>query len=99
MFSEILAQERMRRQLSQKELATLCHVSLSTIKNWETGSTDPSISNLLTLSKILAVSTVFLLGLTSSKIINLDCLSDEEFQIANQLLQTYILTKKRDDRT
>lgn len=97
MFIEILSKERIQRQLSQKQLADLCHVSLNTVKNWECGSSEPSINNLLELSKALGVTTDYLLGQGTSKLVNLNCLSDKDYELLNGIIQLFITHKERDD--
>jgi len=97
LFSDNLSKERTQRRLSQKQLADLCHVSLNTVKNWESGGSEPSISNLLELSKILGVTTDYLLGRGTSRLINLDYLSEKEYELINLIIQFLITHKGRDD--
>lgn len=48
--------------LSQKHVALSLHVSSPTVSDWEAGKIMPSAKNLLQLSKLLQVSTDYLLG-------------------------------------
>ena len=47
---------RKQKKLSQKELAGKLEVGVTTISNWETGVSQPSIEHLLKLSQILEVT-------------------------------------------
>ena len=51
-FGSFVAQLRKERGLTQKELAQRLHVTDKAVSKWETGASDPSTSNLLTLAKL-----------------------------------------------
>ena len=55
---------RMEKGLSQREIAKLMNVSQGTYNNWENGRTQPSIEQLIALSKLFSVSVDYLLGNT-----------------------------------
>ena len=61
-FNENLKNIRQNEKLSQKDLAEKLHISIKTISHWETGYTEPSLVQLVMLSKILDVSIDDLLG-------------------------------------
>lgn len=61
-FNENLKNIRQNEKLSQKDLAEKLHISIKTISHWETGYTEPSLVQLIMLSKILDVSIDDLLG-------------------------------------
>lgn len=54
---------RMKKGLTQKQLAELMNVEYATISRWETGVNNISSNKLIQLSKILDVSVDYLLGL------------------------------------
>ena len=62
-FGEKLKELRMEKGLSQKALAEQLGCNQSMISFWENGINEPTITNLLNLSKIFEVSTDYLLGL------------------------------------
>ncbi len=55
-FSENLKSLRKTHDLDQKKLADSISVSPKTISHWETGYTEPSISQLITLSKLFNIT-------------------------------------------
>jgi transcriptional regulator with XRE-family HTH domain len=63
-FGSRLSEIMFRRDMTNKELARLMHVSESTISGYRTGRRSPSVNDLPVLAKLLGVSTDYLLGLT-----------------------------------
>lgn len=61
-FKFILKQLRTENKLSQGELALKLNTTLKTISHWETGYSEPSLSQLVELSRIFEVSVGYLLG-------------------------------------
>lgn len=55
-FSESLKSLRRENKIDQNKLANELKVSPKTISHWETGYTEPSIAQLISLSKIFNVS-------------------------------------------
>lgn len=55
---------RLRRGLSQKELAEIIGVKNTAISRWESGYNKISTGKLIKLAQVLEVSTDFLLGLS-----------------------------------
>ena len=62
-FHENLKAARIRKGLSQQEVADLVGVSKSTYSMWETGNREPNLMRIKTLTKVLDVSGDELLGL------------------------------------
>lgn len=58
----MLQKARKNAGYTQQELAEKLGVSVRTITNWEAGDRSPSLEALVTLAKILGVSTDYLLG-------------------------------------
>ncbi len=63
LFCERLKALRLEKNLSQPELAKLINVSNGIISFWENGVNEPTITNLIKLSKLFDVSTDYLVGL------------------------------------
>lgn len=59
--------ERCRQDLSQDELAERLGVSSASIRQWESGATRPSASNLLAMSDMFGCSVDYLLGRTDER--------------------------------
>jgi len=64
-FNENLKTLRKRNNLCQKDLAKMLGVKQYVISGWEIGRCEPSIKDLLTLSKIFKISLDKLLGKVS----------------------------------
>lgn len=53
---------RIERSITQEQLAKKINISLKTISHWETGYTEPSISQLIAIADIYSVSLDELVG-------------------------------------
>ena len=62
-FHERLKLLRINSGITQKELSVRTGVSLTTVRNWETGLKQPSMSAVISLSEVLGVSADLLLGI------------------------------------
>lgn len=62
-IADVLKTERLNRELTQKELASLLGVTQDSISLWEKGKRIPDTNYVITLSRIFGVSTDYLLGL------------------------------------
>ena len=60
-FQENLIRARKARGMTQEELAARLSISRQAVSKWETGTADPSTSNLLALAKLFGVSAEELL--------------------------------------
>lgn len=72
MFSDRLKQSRVKKNLSQKEVANMVFVSQQAYAKWEKGLTTPNPDTISKLSKILDVTTDYLLGNEIKKEFNSD---------------------------
>ena len=54
-FNITLAAARVNAQLTQAELAEMLNVAVTTIINWESGKTEPSMSQLAKMSDIFGI--------------------------------------------
>lgn len=61
---------RLEKKLTQEELAKVLNLSVSTISMYETGSREPDISTLKTISEYFNVTCDYLLGLSSNRHFN-----------------------------
>ena len=55
-FHEKLQELRKSRGMTQEELAAALFVSRTAISKWESGTSDPSTSNLIALAKLFNIS-------------------------------------------
>ncbi len=62
MLSDNIRNNRKRLNLSQDELAEKLGVSRQSVSFWETGQTQPTIDNIIALSKVFNISSDMLLG-------------------------------------
>lgn len=62
-FNENLKNERLRKSISQKDLAELIDVAKSTYSLYESGKREPGISTIKKIAKVLNVSADTLLGI------------------------------------
>lgn len=67
-FGEILEELRQDKNLSQKELGDILHVTAGTISNYENDVHLPSSEKLVDLASIFNVTTDYLLGRCSSSL-------------------------------
>ncbi len=61
-FKETLRELRSMRGLGQQQLADLLQISVKTISHWETGYSEPSISQLILLADFFEVTLDDLVG-------------------------------------
>ena len=60
-LGEVLKEHRVRCKMTQEFVAESLGVSRQAVSKWETGTTDPSTSNLLALAKLFGISAEELL--------------------------------------
>ena len=73
-------------KMTQPQLAEKLHVTSSSVKSWETGRTYPSIDNCVALSELFHVSTDYFFLSKCTRMMNLDYLTDQEFQMVLNML-------------
>lgn len=61
-LGELLAELRLDKRMTQKELANILHVTVGTISNYENGIHLPDVAKLINLADIFGVTTDYLLG-------------------------------------
>ena len=67
-FGELLAELRLDRKMTQKDLAKMLFVSVGTISNYEKGVHFPDIEKLIDLTDFFHVTTDYLLGRCASNL-------------------------------
>lgn len=88
-----LQQQRILKNLSQKQVATSVGVSASVVSNYESGERTPSVEILLSLARLYRCTTDYLLGIDKSdsvKLLDASMLDDRQYQ----LLQAFLLSLK-----
>ena len=61
-FRERLKELRLENDLTQAELGKIVNTSKMAVSHWESGHSEPSIAQLITLSNYFDVSVDFLIG-------------------------------------
>ena len=89
MLNEKIYEMRMSFGWTQVQLAQKLGVTKQTVSNWENDNIQPSIDMLVKISKAFNVSTDYLLGLTSTNVINVDGLPIEFVSHIVQLIDDY----------
>ena len=64
MIGELLAEVRKDHNHTQQDLANLLHISISTVRSWESEKSSPSHEMLVSICRLYQVSADYLLGLT-----------------------------------
>lgn len=72
MFSTRLKELRIKKQISQSDLALELNLSNRTISMYEQGNSEPNVETLIRIANYFDVTTDFLVGLTDVKTTNLD---------------------------
>lgn len=67
-FGELLAELRLDKKLTQRDLAHILHVSVGTISNYENNVHFPDVEKLIELADFFKVTTDYLLGRCSSRL-------------------------------
>lgn len=86
-----LQEQRILRNLSQKQVASSIGVSASVISNYESGERTPSVEILISLAHLYHCSADYLLGIDKSntvKLLDVSMLNDKQYQ----LLQSFLLS-------
>lgn len=90
-LGERLHEQRMLKNLSQKEVADIINVSPSIVSNYERSERVPSLEILVSLARLYQCSTDYLLGFQtaeSDNMIDVSMLSSEQKMLLQKLLST-----------
>lgn len=90
-FGDILKNLRAEKGLSQAQLAKRLGLSASIVAHYELGSRFPSLETLTDISRVMGVTTDFLLGLDDKRECWLDVsgLLPNEIKILEDLVESY----------
>lgn len=94
-MGERIGQARRSRKLSQRQLAALIHVEPNTISMYESNARRPSTDVLERLSRILHVSTDYILMGRDSRYIDVSGLEDREAELLYELAEIMREKNKR----
>lgn len=90
-LGERLSEQRMLKNLSQKEVADIINVSPSIVSNYERSERVPSLETLVSLARLYQCSTDYLLGFQiseSDNTLDVSMLSREQKMLLQKLLST-----------
>ena|ERR1043165_1296262 len=87
MRKDRLKNYRLKRDLTQEQLALELNTDKKQINRWEKGESAPSAGKLAELSKVLNVSVDYLLGISDNPIpnIQLNNMSEVEIEVINAM--------------
>ena len=85
---------RTENKITLKQVSERIGIVPSAISSYETGDKEPSLSSLISLSKIYHVSVDYLLGTDNVRRLDIDGLNDEETAALNHFAE--LLRKKKE---
>lgn len=94
-FGKILKELRQKSGLTQKQLATQMGVTKSLISFYELQERVPSPSVLVKLSTIFHVSTDYLLGIDTTKRLDVSDLDEDDIKVISLMIDTLRRKNKR----
>ena len=86
-----LQEQRILKNLSQKQVASSIGVSASIVSNYESGERTPSVENLIMLARLYHCTTDYLLGINKTDTVrqlDISMLNDKQYK----LLQSFLLS-------
>lgn len=86
-FGERLKGLRTSFPMTQQRLADEIGVTKSVVSAYETSSRYPSYPILLRIAEVFGVSTDYLLGRDTGRVLDVSALSEQNFQLVAQLVQ------------
>lgn len=78
---------RKQHKLTQQQVADRVWVSKAIISSYELGTRSPSYEVLIKLSKLFGVTTDYLLGIDSNKVVDVSGLTDRQIGIITSLVK------------
>lgn len=94
-LGERLKKLRLENCLRQDQVARLVQVERSTVSLWENGLRQPAYQTLVRLADVYGVTTDFLLGRDTNKLLDISGLSSIEGTIITQLVATMAAKNKK----
>lgn len=89
MISDRIKETREQNGMTQSDLAKKIGITRSSVNAWEMGISVPSTQYLVELAQLFHVSTDYLLGLDSTKKLDISFLSEDEQRVVSQLLALF----------
>lgn len=86
MFGEKLKELRIRKNLSQKQLASILNIHKATVSLYESDSRFPSVDILKAAARYFHVSTDYLLEMNSARTLDISSLTDEQVAVVEQMV-------------
>jgi len=81
--------ERVKKNLSQKQVAKRVNVASPTLSGYETGNTTPPIDMLIKLSSVYNVSLDFLVGIERKRTISVDSLKEDQVIAIEGIIEAF----------
>lgn len=88
-----LQEQRLLKNLSQKEVAKSIGISASIVSNYESGERTPSVEVLIALARLYHCSTDYLLGfdrIDKDRLLDVSMLSDEQRTLLQHFLSSIL---------
>ena len=95
MIGERIEALRKRKKISQAELARQLHVSLSTIKNWETDAFEPRLDNVKQMATFFSVTTDYLLEQSGRYTLAIEDLEEEDVALIHLYVRRIMRLKRQ----
>ena len=95
MLSDNIARLRLRLNMSQQELCEKCGVSITSVKSWESGRSQPKAENVYMLSKVLGVKLDELFDMNDNEYIYVGSIGESERRVLIELAQLFINNIKK----
>lgn len=84
-----LKQLRTQKNLTQKQVADRVGLAVSAISSYESGIRYPSYQTLVKLASMYHVSCDYLIGIPSSRTLDVSGLADEEIEVISQTVDLF----------
>lgn len=97
-FGDRIRRLREEKKYKQQQVAAILQVNRKAISHYENNLREPSFENLIEMAKLYHVSTDYLLGLESSRVINASGLTDREFSLISELVADLSEKNKRGNK-
>ena len=88
-FSEILKKLRKERNLTQKELGANLGLSKAVISKYENALGYPSFDSLIQFAGFFGVTTDYLLGVETKKVLDVSGLSESQTEIVRSIISEF----------
>ena len=88
-FGETLRKLRHNRNLTQKELGSMVGLSKAVVSKYENSMGYPTFDVLVRIAKYFGVSTDYLLGISTSKTLDVSGLTDSQINAVQQLISEF----------